>query len=104
MMHWRSRLSCAVRAWLACAALFVAVPAVSASADARPIAACVATELAPNREGSACARRLRRTGHRPGSAAPEHGGLPVRELPAPSTQAPRVLVPRLYLRLLSIRC
>lgn len=102
MSRLRYRFSRAARAWLAGLALQFAVVPV-AEAAARPVAVmvCAAAEHAPSatpaREAAGRAARL------PIADAPRVIAAAPRALPPPNTRAKRVLVPRLYLRLLSIR-
>ncbi len=101
-MGVRSRLSRAARAWLACLALqLVAVP--PAEAAPRPtVTVCAAARPGPGREvarTAPAAKALRARDDAPRDVAP----AVLRQTPPPNTRSPRVLVPRLYLRLLSIR-
>jgi hypothetical protein len=103
MNRLRCRFSRAARAWLACLALqLAAVPA--AEATARPdVTLCAAVEYAPTRKLARAA--VGRDAPLPIDDAPRATAAVAQAvLPAPNTCAARVLVPRLYLRLLSIRC
>ena len=107
-MGWRSRLARGWCAWLACLVLQVATapaaeaavcPSAAVYVAGEPAVQCQARhEVAQRAVATAIVDTLRRPAMWPTRSAGS------RELPPAGTHARRVLVERLYLRVLSIRC